>query len=699
MRKGQFWRNKIISFSDARGHSRPLAAIVGLISFAAVAGAWVTPAHAQGYLTPDTTQSRYEYGDGPVSLYGQGVSDAQAGLQGAVILDFGRPAQDGAGVQSMLDFSSQVDSLGAIANAVERYIDGYRHVAAASAKLTVFIGTNDSCGTGQPCGGSTCGCSKEPTSFAAWGKAWGGAVGVVNAYAVSSAGSSATVTVGGADDAEPGFDPAYTNTFNTLTGYSAETTLPMADYGSLDGGPGSSYWTPAQLAAVAGGFRSDVPFPEIYHQSMADQWASLSNWAAVNLGKPLTIGGILTDEVAAGNVTPVTTPTPIVLPTVPASPSPTITPTATPTATPSVTGSVSPSASVSPSPSSSPSPSPSATPTATDTPQQAVDQLLGDLNTKYTATHQDAIEWSSNINKATATASATAYTRLGGADRESTAVAISQQQYPLSSSAQAVVLARADSYPDALSGGPLAAHLHAPLLLTTPTVLSPATATEITRVLPPGGTIYLLGGTAAISSAVQTSLVALGFATQRVDGPDRYATAVAVADLLGDPTTTLLATGINFPDALVAGDAAVTLDGAVLLTEGTVLPPATSAYLAAHTGGTLYALGGPAAKADPTATPLVGADRDQTAIVAAEKFDPTPTGIGVTTDINFPDAMAAAPLLGGLGYPLLLTPPVGVPTATATFLSSTVTATHIDVLGLQAAVSDATAYQTLYQLG
>jgi hypothetical protein len=697
MRTGHIWPNKIISWDNARSRSRLFAAIVALAALLAGVGVWAAPVvRAQGYVTPDTTQSRYEYGDGSVALYTQGVADATAGLQGAVILDFGRPAQDANGVQSTLDFSSQVDPLGTVASAVERYIDGYRHVAAATSKLTVFLGTNNSCGTGQPCGGSTCGCKFEPTDFAAWGQAWGTAVAVVNGYAASTASSgTAAVSVGGADDAEPGFDPGYTNTFNTLTGYSTATKLPMADYGSLDGGPGSSYWTPAQLAAVAGGFGSDTPFPEIYHQSMADQWAALSNWSAVNLAKPLLFSGILTDEAAAGSTVPVATPTPVLSPTPSVTPTPTPTGTPTPTVTPIVSGSTT----STPSSTVTPTASPTTPPVATDTPQQAVDQLLTDLNNKYSTTAQAAINWSSNINVAHAPTGSVAYSRLGGANREATAVAISQQEYPTTGSAQAVVLARDDSYPDALAGGPLAAHLHAPLLLTPPIALSSVTATEISRVLPAGGTIYLLGGTAALAPGVQSSLVALGYSTQRVSGADRFATAVAVADLLGDPATTLLATGINFPDALVAGGAAVSAGGAVLLTNGGVLPAETRAYLTAHSGGPVYALGGPAAAADPNATPLVGADRDQTAVLAAQQFYPSPVGLGIATDSNFPDAMAAAPLLGSLGFPLLLTPSNVVSTETATYLNATVTAQRVDVLGLQAAVSDAAAYLALYELG
>ena len=77
-------------------------------------------------------------------------------------------------------------------------------------------------------------------------------------------------------------------------------------------------------------------------------------------------------------------------------------------------------------------------------------------------------------------------TRLAGADRDATSVAVSQHAFPQANSASAVVLASDATYPDALAGTPLAVAKHAPLLLTTPSGLDPAVATEITRVLSPG---------------------------------------------------------------------------------------------------------------------------------------------------------------------------------------------------------------------
>jgi putative cell wall-binding protein len=249
--------------------------------------------------------------------------------------------------------------------------------------------------------------------------------------------------------------------------------------------------------------------------------------------------------------------------------------------------------------------------------------------------------------------------RIAGASRFDTAIATSQDEFPTPGSAKAVVLTRADNYPDALAGVPLAAKVDGPLLLTSSAGLNPSVSVEILRVLPAGGIVYVLGGTAAVSAAVVTTLTDNHFVVKRLAGSDRFATAVSIADALGDPTTVFEATGLNFPDALAGGPAAIMSGAAILLTNGATQAPATAAYLAAHSGGTHYALGGPAAAADPSAASIVGTDRYATAARVADTFFNAPTVVGVATGANFPDALAAGPDLGSKQAPLLLVPPVG----------------------------------------
>ena len=258
--------------------------------------------------------------------------------------------------------------------------------------------------------------------------------------------------------------------------------------------------------------------------------------------------------------------------------------------------------------------------------------------------------------------------RIAGSTRFATAVAASQDSFP-TGHAGAVVLARADDYPDALVGAPLAAVKNAPLLLTQGATLPAVTAAEIARVLPAGGTVYLLGGTVAIPASVASQLTTMGYHPVRYAGTDRYSTAVAVADALGDPSTVLLATGSNFPDALSAGPAAAHLHGAVLLTSGATLPAATSAYLSSKSH-TVYTIGGPAAAADPQATAISGADRFATAAAVATKFFPAPTTIGIATGATFPDALAGGAQLALVGAPLLLSTTTAMPGVTTTYLGA-----------------------------
>ncbi len=294
-----------------------------------------------------------------------------------------------------------------------------------------------------------------------------------------------------------------------------------------------------------------------------------------------------------------------------------------------------------------------------------------------------------------ASAATPAVTRISGATRFDTAIAASQDQFTAAGSAKAVVLARADTYPDALSGGPLAAKVGGPLLLTSSTSLPASVQAELIRVLPKGGTVYVLGGTSAVSASVETTITGLGFVVQRLAGADRFATAVAVAGAMGNPTTVFEATGLNFPDALAGGPAAIKSGGAILLTNGSTQSTATAAYLAAHTGGKHYALGGPAAAADKTATPLVGDDRYGTAAGVSAMFFPTATSVGVATGTDFPDALAAGPDLAAKGAPLMLVAPTGVLPGgtTAALLSLSTTVRSAELFGGTSSVSDGVATQ------
>ena len=243
---------------------------------------------------PPPSSSRYMSTTDPATAYAQGKVDGQAGRRGATILDFGRPAMSGV-TSGTLDFAGHFDSDAAILTAAERYADAYYDYSPSYTVMHLMLGSSNSCGTGQPCGGIVCGCGLQPTSFTGWGQAWGRTTTALESYLRAKPSYYTTVMHGdAADDAEPGYDPAFTNTANLLAGYAASSTRPLADYGSLDGGPCCSAWTAAQQYQVAYGFAPDVPFGEIYYAGQAAQWAALDHWSVVNKGHKVTMFGVLT---------------------------------------------------------------------------------------------------------------------------------------------------------------------------------------------------------------------------------------------------------------------------------------------------------------------------------------------------------------------------------------------------------------------
>jgi putative cell wall-binding protein len=239
----------------------------------------------------------------------------------------------------------------------------------------------------------------------------------------------------------------------------------------------------------------------------------------------------------------------------------------------------------------------------------------------------------------------------------------------------AVVLSRSDSFADALAGTPLARDVGGPLLLTGRDALDPRTSAEISRIVTPTGTVYLLGGTAAISDAVATDLRSSGYTVKRLAGANRYATAVAVAGEIGSPSTLLLATGTDFRAGLVAGAAANAADegdggGAVLLTNGSAMPDETKAYLASHGSAKRYAIGAPAAAADPGSTAITGADDADVSQKVASQFFPHNASVAIASSGNFPDALSGGAHAAAFGSPLVLTAPTALPASVSAYLTA-----------------------------
>lgn len=261
--------------------------------------------------------------------------------------------------------------------------------------------------------------------------------------------------------------------------------------------------------------------------------------------------------------------------------------------------------------------------------------------------------------------------RQAGTDRIATAVRVADDGWA-AGSAGGVVLARADAFPDALAGVPLAAHIDGPLLLTNPDGLDSRVRAAMERVLPQGGTVYILGGTAALSPAVEAHVREAGYVVKRLAGADRFATAVAIADEMPSRSRAFFADGSTFGMALVAGAIAAQRDGVVLLTAGEQLPPSTGQHLSRRAYVGEIAVGSEATRARPGAT-LTFDSRDvytvSAAVAKAYWSHKNPSIVAIASGENFPDGLAAgAHLARKGGGPLLLSRRAGVPEPVQGFL-------------------------------
>lgn len=192
-----------------------------------------------------------------------------------------------------------------------------------------------------------------------------------------------------------------------------------------------------------------------------------------------------------------------------------------------------------------------------------------------------------------------------------------------------VVLASAERFPDALAGTALSGV--GPMLLTRSAGLTEAVAREIERVLPSGGTVYLLGGEAALSPAVEDAVVALGHQPLRLQGPTRVHTAVEVARtvvaLYGSQDPVVARAGAAggdetaaWADSVAIGAWTAASRNPVLLTDSTSLSPQVDAVLRELGIGLTTIVGGTAAVSEaveqalPGPRRVAGASRTGTAV-------------------------------------------------------------------------------------
>lgn len=252
-------------------------------------------------------------------------------------------------------------------------------------------------------------------------------------------------------------------------------------------------------------------------------------------------------------------------------------------------------------------------------------------------------------------------TRIYGETRFETSYAIADAMKEQSGAElfSTVIVASGMNYPDALAGSYLAARKDAPILMVNgenPDSIA-ALKSYINRSLSPDGTVYILGGTAAVSEAVEIALQ--DYEPIRLSGADRYDTNLAILQEAGvEGEEILVCTGRGFADSL-SGSAT----GLPILLTGETLSEDQKAFLESVQDSSFVIAGGTNAVSGQIEEQIgtygdteriSGATRYETSVMLAEwAFADAREGV-VAYAWNFPDGLCGGPLACQMEAPLIL---------------------------------------------
>jgi putative cell wall-binding protein len=198
-----------------------------------------------------------------------------------------------------------------------------------------------------------------------------------------------------------------------------------------------------------------------------------------------------------------------------------------------------------------------------------------------------------------------------------------------------------------------------------------------------------------------------GMGESRLAGATRYETAVEISEKCypEGSEAVVIATGVNFPDALSGAAIASALRAPLLLTKPGELPAGVVNEIERLDPEKAVILGSADVVSPGIETWLRarmstverygGEDRYETAALVARELEQEYTEIPgrtaiVTIGTNFPDALAGSPLSAIMGWPVLLVKRDSIPAATASALADLDIRRSI-VLGDETAVSGAVA--------
>ncbi len=250
--------------------------------------------------------------------------------------------------------------------------------------------------------------------------------------------------------------------------------------------------------------------------------------------------------------------------------------------------------------------------------------------------------------------------RIYGSDRFETSFKIADQFRAVSGGKkfENVIIASGLDFADALCSAYLAKVKNAPILLTSPSVTDKV-AEYISQNADSDATVYIIGGSAAVSPVTETKLGS--FKTIRLAGPDRFTTNLVV---LKEANVTnqevIIASGLSYADALSAS----AVGKPILMVSGKSLSEGQISYLKTIASRKATVIGGINAVSDEIQTQaksyfnsvnrIGGADRFETSANVAANYFSSADKLMLAYGLNYPDGLCGGPLAMKYKCPLIL---------------------------------------------
>lgn len=222
------------------------------------------------------------------------------------------------------------------------------------------------------------------------------------------------------------------------------------------------------------------------------------------------------------------------------------------------------------------------------------------------------------------------------------------------------ILAYGENFPDALAAAPLAKKYNAPILLTesqnlTPTIKQTLQDLKIKSV-------FIVGGTAVISSTVENEVKDLGINVIRLAGNDRFDTAIEIANQLGDVQEIAVVGGDDYADALSVSPIAAQKDAPIILVPRDHLPGSIENYLSSkeikHTYliGTTDQINESVSAQFPNVERITGSDKYDRNLAVLNRFESNYdwSKLFLATGNGFADALAGSAYAASQDAPILL---------------------------------------------